>query len=72
MLRWENLEPDTVLRLMSAVCFGYGVFQMGVSLAPPSILRMANMLGFEGDIEAAIRSLNYCRKGNDMRAPLAS
>lgn len=57
---------------MSAVSFGYGVFRLCVSLAPPSILRWINMLGFEGDQKAAIRSLHFSRKGTDMRAPLAS
>lgn len=57
---------------MSAVSFGYGVFRLCVSLAPPGILRWVNLLGFEGDQSIAIKSLHYSRKGTDMRAPLAS
>ncbi|XP_077287378.1 tetratricopeptide repeat protein 39C-like [Arctopsyche grandis] len=69
---WQTMDPETVLRLMSAVSFGYGVFRLCVSLAPPGVLRWVNMLGFEGDQSAGVKSLHYSRKGTDMRAPLAS
>lgn len=57
---------------MSAVSFGYGVFQLAVSLLPPSLLRVVHFLGFEGDRGAGLTSLAFARQGTDMRAPLAT
>ncbi|XP_017755103.1 PREDICTED: tetratricopeptide repeat protein 39C-like [Eufriesea mexicana] len=66
------VEPSEVSRLMSAVNFGYGIYQLCVSLLPPSLLKVIHFLGFEGDREAGITALMYARLGEDMRAPLAT
>lgn len=66
------VEPNEVSRLMSAVSFGYGIYQLCVSLLPPSLLKMIHFLGFEGDREAGLTALMYARLSEDMRAPLAS
>lgn len=57
---------------MSAVSFGYGIYQLCVSLLPPSLLKVIHFLGFEGDREAGLTALMYARLSEDMRAPLAS
>lgn len=57
---------------MAAVSFGYGVFQLSASLLPPTMLKLTQLFGFGADRKAGIESLMYARKGNDMRAPLAS
>ncbi|OAD58484.1 Tetratricopeptide repeat protein 39C, partial [Eufriesea mexicana] len=54
------------------VNFGYGIYQLCVSLLPPSLLKVIHFLGFEGDREAGITALMYARLGEDMRAPLAT
>ncbi|KAJ8681534.1 hypothetical protein QAD02_017326 [Eretmocerus hayati] len=66
------IEPTEVTRLMSAVSFGYGLFQLSVSLLPPSLLRVIHFLGFEGDRQLGLAALMYARLGEDMRAPLAT
>ncbi|PBC25545.1 Tetratricopeptide repeat9C [Apis cerana cerana] len=66
------VEPNEVSRLMSAVSFGYGIYQLCVSLLPPSLLKVIHFLGFEGDREAGLTALMYARLSEDMRAPLAS
>ncbi|XP_048266528.1 tetratricopeptide repeat protein 39C-like [Bombus affinis] len=66
------VEPSEVSRLMSAVSFGYGIYQLCVSLLPPSLLKVIHFLGFEGDREAGITALMYARLSEDMRAPLAT
>ncbi|OXU17344.1 hypothetical protein TSAR_007471 [Trichomalopsis sarcophagae] len=66
------VEPSEVSRLMSAVSFGYGIFQLGVSLLPPSLLKVIHLLGFEGDRKAGLTALMYSRLSEDMRAPLAT
>ncbi|XP_012145321.1 tetratricopeptide repeat protein 39C-like [Megachile rotundata] len=66
------VEPSEVSRLMSAVSFGYGIYQLCVSLLPPSLLKVIHFLGFEGDREAGLTALMYARVSEDMRAPLAT
>ncbi|XP_029042217.1 tetratricopeptide repeat protein 39C-like isoform X2 [Osmia bicornis bicornis] len=66
------VEPSEVTRLMSAVSFGYGIYQLCVSLLPPSLIKVIHFLGFEGDREAGLTALMYARLSEDMRAPLAT
>ncbi|KAL6421808.1 hypothetical protein ACFW04_010971 [Cataglyphis niger] len=66
------VEPTEVTRLMSAASFGYGIYQLCVSLLPPSLLKVIHFLGFEGDRQAGLAALMYARVSEDMRAPLAT
>lgn len=66
------LEPDMAARLMCAVSFGYGIFQLCISLLPPSLLKLIHFLGFEGDRHLGVSALMFSRQGHDMRAPLAT
>ncbi|CAK9815934.1 Tetratricopeptide repeat protein 39C [Anthophora plagiata] len=66
------VEPTEVSRLMSAVSFGYGIYQLCVSLLPPSLLKVIHFLGFEGDREAGLTALMNARLSEDMRASLAT
>ncbi|XP_067006614.2 tetratricopeptide repeat protein 39C [Anabrus simplex] len=68
----NTISPEVVSRLMSAVSFGYGIFQLCISLLPPSLLKLIHFLGFEGDRQIGIAALMFARQGHDMRAPLAS
>ncbi|KAJ4443041.1 tetratricopeptide repeat protein 39C-like [Periplaneta americana] len=68
----SSVSPEVVSRLMSAVSFGYGIFQLCISLLPPSLLKLIHFLGFEGDRQVGIAALMFARQGHDMRAPLAS
>ena len=46
----DNEIPIEVLdRLQGAVNFGYGTFQICISMIPPKILKIIEFLGFEGD-----------------------
>ncbi|XP_052891685.1 tetratricopeptide repeat protein 39C-like [Anopheles moucheti] len=66
------IHPEDVHRLMGAISFGYGVFQLSISLLPPSLLKLISFLGFEGDRAMGIACLSFSRQSNDMRAPLAT
>ncbi|KAF5280249.1 hypothetical protein FQA39_LY18072 [Lamprigera yunnana] len=68
----ENIDKETIKRLMGAISFGYGLFHLGVSLLPPSLLKIINFLGFGGNRNLGIANLMYAREGADMRAPLAT
>lgn len=66
------VEPTEVTRLMSAASFGYGIYLLCVSLLPPSVLKVIHFLGFEGNRQSGLTALMYARRGEDMRAPLAT
>ena len=58
-------------RLRAAVYFGYGMMNVVLSLIPPKLLRLANLLGFHGDRERGLQALEFCSQSQDMKAPLA-
>ncbi|KZC07275.1 Tetratricopeptide repeat protein 39C, partial [Dufourea novaeangliae] len=66
------VAPTEISRLMSAVNFGYGIYQLCVSLLPHSLVKVSHLLGFEGDREASLAALKNARLSEDMRAPLAT
>lgn len=68
----NEVPPEVVSRLMAAVSFGYGVFQLCISLLPPSLLKLIQLLGFGGDRVSGLEALMFSREGHDMRAPLAT
>ncbi|KFB43566.1 AGAP001215-PB-like protein [Anopheles sinensis] len=68
----RDIEPHEIQRLMGAVSFGYGIFQLSISLLPPSLLKLISFLGFEGDRAMGIACLRFSRQSIDMRAPLAT
>ena len=74
-LRVENdsssVQTATLLRLYGAVCFGYGAFNLCVSLVPANLLRIVNMMGFSGDKITGITCLEVASQSEDMKAPLA-
>uniref|UniRef100_A0A182PRV8 Tetratricopeptide repeat protein 39C n=1 Tax=Anopheles epiroticus TaxID=199890 RepID=A0A182PRV8_9DIPT len=68
----DEILPEDIHRLMGAISFGYGVFQLSISLLPPSLLKLISFLGFEGDRAMGIACLSFSRHSTDMRAPLAT
>lgn len=67
----EGLSLETAKRLLGAVSFGYGLFQICLSFMPPSILKLIKVFGFEGDRSIAIKAINFTSLSKDMRAPFA-
>ncbi|KAL3272441.1 hypothetical protein HHI36_013921 [Cryptolaemus montrouzieri] len=68
----KQLNKKVIIRLMNAVAFGYGLFQLGVSLLPPTLLRLTSFLGLSGNRMHGLACLMYSRLGIDMRAPLST
>ena len=62
-------HPDNQLR--AAVYFGYGMMNVCLSLIPPKLLKLANLLGFRGDRSHGLQALRFCNQSQDMKAPLA-
>ena len=44
---------------------------MAVSIVPPGLLKICEMLGFVADREVGLKSLEMCSKSDDMKAPVA-
>ncbi|XP_059139948.1 tetratricopeptide repeat protein 39C-like [Physella acuta] len=68
----EELTADVLSRLLGAVNFGYGTFQLCISMVPPKILKLIEFLGFEGDREIGLSCLAFTSHSKDMKAPLAT
>ncbi|KAK3087826.1 hypothetical protein FSP39_011165 [Pinctada imbricata] len=68
----NELSEELLARLLGAVSFGYGTFQLCISMVPPKILRLIEFLGFEGDRQAGLQALEYSSHSKDMKAPLAT
>lgn len=67
-----DLSEDALARLLGSVNFGYGTFQLSMSMVPPKILKLIEFLGFEGDREVGLTCLDYTSRSRDMKAPLAT
>ncbi|BFZ21000.1 hypothetical protein BsWGS_24039 [Bradybaena similaris] len=68
----DGLPAEVLTRLMGAVNFGYGTFQLCLSMVPPKILKLIEFLGFEGDREVGLTCLAFTSHSKDMKAPLAT
>lgn len=68
----SDLSRSSKDRLLAAVCFGYGSFQLFISLCPPKVLRLIHFLGFEGDKDLGLKCLDFTSQTDGMMAPLAT
>lgn len=66
-----SIPYDILERLRGSVCFGYGLFNLCVSLIPQKLLRVVNMIGFHGDRQIGLTALTSASDSKDMKAPLA-
>ncbi|CAH1773689.1 unnamed protein product [Owenia fusiformis] len=66
-----EFSEETLERLLGSVNFGYGNFQLCISMVPPKILKLIEFLGFEGDRDVGLKALDHCSHSKDMKAPLA-
>lgn len=67
-----SIEPHEIARLMGAVSFGYGIFQLCSSLLPNKILKIFNFLGFTGVQSTGVACLMFARTTNDVRGIMAT
>lgn len=64
----ESIDAES----QSSVHFGFGVFNMVVSLLPPRIMALVSFLGFPSDREFGLDELELSQKLNSVRSPLAT
>lgn len=53
----ELMTRDTLSRLLGAVSFGYGMFQLGLSMIPDKVLKLIEFLGFTADRDSGLKAL---------------
>ncbi|KAL2097307.1 hypothetical protein ACEWY4_006514 [Coilia grayii] len=70
--RLSRVSGEALSRLMGSVSFGYGLFHLCISMMPPHLLKIVNLLGFPGDRHQGLSSLTYASESKDMKAPLAT
>uniref|UniRef100_A0A673ZX04 Tetratricopeptide repeat domain 39C n=1 Tax=Salmo trutta TaxID=8032 RepID=A0A673ZX04_SALTR len=66
------VTAEALDRLKGSVSFGYGLFHLCISMVPPHLLKIINLLGFPGDRLQGLSSLMYASESKDMKAPLAT
>ncbi|XP_051550899.1 tetratricopeptide repeat protein 39C [Myxocyprinus asiaticus] len=66
-----RVTEEVLDRLKGSVSFGYGLFHLCISMVPPHLLKIVNLLGFPGDRHQGLASLAYASESKDMKAPLA-
>ncbi len=70
--RLDGVSPEALDRLKGSVSFGYGLFHLCISMVPPHLLKIVNLLGFPGDRLQGLSALTYASESKDMKAPLAT
>ncbi|XP_018613252.1 tetratricopeptide repeat protein 39C [Scleropages formosus] len=70
--RGPAVTAEALSRLKGSVSFGYGLFHLCISMVPPNLLKIINLLGFPGDRLQGLSSLAYASESKDMKAPLAT
>eukprot|EP01138_Halocafeteria_seosinensis_P016376 gb/GECG01016707.1/.p1 GENE.gb/GECG01016707.1/~~gb/GECG01016707.1/.p1 ORF type:complete len:872 (+),score=112.04 gb/GECG01016707.1/:1-2616(+) len=68
----QSIVPGLDRSVIGGIQFGWGTFNLIISVMPPIILRIVEALGFPSDREAGILQLKLCMEGNGLRAPLAA
>lgn len=68
----SEVTAEALDRLKGSVSFGYGLFHLCISMVPPHLLKIINLLGFPGDRLQGLSSLMYASESKDMKAPLAT
>nr|XP_061795488.1 tetratricopeptide repeat protein 39C-like [Nerophis lumbriciformis] len=70
--RPDCISAEDLDRLKGSVSFGYGLFHLCISMVPPHLLKIVNLLGFPGDRLHGLSALTYASESKDMKAPLAT
>ncbi|XP_061652312.1 tetratricopeptide repeat protein 39C-like isoform X1 [Phyllopteryx taeniolatus] len=65
-------DAEDLDRLKGSVSFGYGLFHLCISMVPPHLLKIVNLLGFPGDRLQGLSALAFASESKDMKAPLAT
>jgi len=67
----DKTEQKELMRLNGSASFGHGAFNLVLSFIPPKYLKLATLVGFNGDRNVGISSLRQAYESNDMKSYLA-
>ena len=67
----EKYNGPHKAELSGWVKFGTGMFDVLLSQLPPSIMTIAEMIGFKGDRDRGLKLLTECQEGPSFNAPFA-
>jgi len=67
-----DLSEEEMVVLNSALSFGYGLVQMGMSIVPTGLLKLCELFGFKANREIGVNALEFCSSSEDMKAPIAT
>ena len=67
----KTVQSHALHEVQAAIAFGYGLFNLVVSLTPPKVLQLAQFFGFRGDQELGLSCLTYVCSSQDVRAELS-
>lgn len=68
----HSVTAESLSRLKGSVSFGYGLFHLCISMVPPNLLTIINLLGFPGSRQDGLSALTYSSESKDMKAPLST
>lgn len=64
-------NSSALSEVQAAIAFGYGLFNLVVSLTPPKVLQVIQFFGFTGNQELGLACLNYVCHSQDVKAELS-
>ncbi|XP_028406019.1 tetratricopeptide repeat protein 39C-like [Dendronephthya gigantea] len=67
----EIVNSQALYEVQAAIAFGYGLFNLVVSLTPPKVLQLAQMLGFHGNQGLGLVCLKYVCQSQNVKAELS-
>lgn len=68
-LNWEGVEKEEVVSTIQIIL---GIFNLVISILPPTLVMVAQLIGFEGNRENAINYLKKTWKSETVFSPLAA
>ena len=65
------VNSQALYEVQAAIAFGYGLFNLVVSLTPPKVLQLAQLLGFHGNQGLGLVCLKYVCQSRNVKAELS-
>ncbi len=67
----KTVHSCVLQEVQAAIAFGYGLFNLVVSLTPPKVMQLAQFVGFHGNQELGLSCLTYVCSSQDVKAELS-
>jgi hypothetical protein len=67
----KTVSSHALHEVQAAIAFGYGLFNLVVSLTPPKVLQLVQFFGFHGNQELGLSCLKYVCASQNVKAELS-